>query len=169
VIDKDFSKKRVRGRPPKIDSHIVVGTAKVFQSQFSLAWPEMGKQFLAAKSAVEVWDTIKAGRGVISNVDFFFAERVYQIIQDPKFPKLRAKAQVEFLANSLGGCGMITARRSREICAKERAKVHHVIVRKEFYIECSCGYAGPALNGSCRRCGTVELSEQLMERESYGY
>jgi hypothetical protein len=169
VIDKDLSKKRVRGRPPNIDPYIVVGNAKTFQAQFSLAWPELGEELLAAKSTFEVWDIIKAQRGAISNTEFLFAERVYQIIQDPKFPKLRAKSQVEFLANSLGGCGIITARRSREICAKEHAKVHHVIVRKEFYIECSCGYAGPALNGSCRKCGTVELSEQLMERESYGY
>jgi hypothetical protein len=41
------------------------------------------------------------------------------------------------------------------------AKLKHVIVRREYYIECSCGYKGPALDGACRDCGTGELSWEL--------
>jgi YD repeat-containing protein len=46
---------------------------------------------------------------------------------------------------------------SRDICAKglaeEKAKSPHKILRKEFYVECSCGFKGPALNDACRKCG----------------
>jgi hypothetical protein len=60
----------------------------------------------------------------------------------------------------------VTPRRSREICAEERAKIRHVIVRREYYIECSCGYEGPARDGACRNCGTRELSWDLRANEN---
>jgi hypothetical protein len=154
------------GRPRRIDPHIVVGTANVFRSQFTDAWPILGRELISASSPVELWEVVKSGRGIISQKDdFLFSERIFEIIHDPKFPKVRTKLQIRFLADSLGGCGLITARRSREICAKERAKEQHVIVRRDFYIECTCGYAGPALNGACRKCGTFELSDELKQRE----
>ncbi len=30
----------------------------------------------------------------------------------------------------------------------------HFIIRQDFYIQCTCSYEGPALNGACRKCGT---------------
>ena len=166
---EDLSIRNRPGRPRNVDPHIVVGNANVFRAQFSHAWPILGKQLLAAGSAAEVWDVLKAGGGIINNADdFIFAERIFEIIHDPKFPELRAKSQVYFLADSLGGCGLVTPRRSREICAKERSKVRFTIVRREFYIECTCGYLGPALNSACQKCGTAELSEELKQREDYG-
>jgi len=59
-------------------------------------------------------------------------------------------------------------RTSRDICgearAQERAKSPHKIIRKESYVECSCGYQGPALNGAGRKCGAeIPLSfEELL-------
>jgi hypothetical protein len=162
------SDKKAIGRPRNVDPHIVLGNAKVFRAQFSHAWPTLGKQILAAKSPVEVWDVVKSGRGIISNMhDFRFSERIFEVIRDPKFPQARSKSQIHFLADSLGADGLVTPRRSREICAIERAKVRHVIVRRDFYIECTCGYAGPAFDGACQKCGTAELSEELMRREDY--
>lgn len=161
-----FSEKNRPGRPRKIDPHIVVGTADVFHSQFTQAWPILGKQLLEAKSAPELWEVMKSGRGIISHMDdFSFSERAFEIIHDPKFPKVRTKSQIHFLADSLGGCGLVKPRRSREICANERAKEQNVIVRRDFYIECTCGYAGPALNGACQKCGTLELSDELKQQE----
>ena len=160
------AEKNSPGRPRKIDPHIVVGTADVFRSQFTQAWPTLGKQLLAASSPVELWEVVKSGRGIISQMgDFLFSERIFEMIHDSKFPKVRTKRQIHFLADSLGGCGLVKPRRSREICAEERAKEQHVIVRRDFYIECTCGYAGPALNGACRKCGTLELSDELKQRE----
>jgi len=158
------------GRPRKIDPHIVVGTSDVFRSQFTTAWPTLGSQLLAASSPAELWEVVKSGRGIISQMDdFLFSERIFEIIHDPNFPKVRTKSQIHFLADSLGGCGRITPRRSRDICAKERAKAQHVIVRRDFYIECSCGYAGPALNGACQKCNTLELSDELKQIEENEY
>ncbi len=168
MASDESSDKRGPGRPRNIDPHFVIETAKVFRAQFSLAWPTLGKQLLAAQSAVEVWDVVKSGRGVISNMeDFLFSERIFEIIHDPKFPRVRAKSQINFLADSLGASGLVKPRRSREICAKERTKVRHVIVRREYYIECTCGYAGPALNGACQKCGTLALSDELEGEEEY--
>lgn len=70
-----------------------------------------------------------------------------QGLHDPRFPK-RQQARINFLADSLAGLGRVTPRSSRDICAreraKERAKSRHKIIRYEFYVECSCGYKGPA-------------------------
>jgi hypothetical protein len=161
--------KKVRGRPPKIDPHFVTGNAQVFHAQFSQAWPSLGRQILTAESAAEVWEVVKSGRGIISNDDRVFSQRIFEVVRDPKFPRLRTKAQIQFLADSLAGVGLVTARRAREICARERKKVRHVILRRDFYIQCSCGYQGPALNGACRKCGTLELSEELRQQEEYEY
>src|ERR1039458_6910998 len=73
------SDKKAIGRPRNVDPHIVLGNAKVFRAQFSHAWPTLGKQILAAKSPVEVWDVVKSGRGIISNMhDFRFSERIFE-------------------------------------------------------------------------------------------
>jgi hypothetical protein len=151
------------------DHQLVAGNAEAFHSQLIYAWPSMGEQILAAQSAVDVWEIVKSGRGVISNIDFVFSERIFQIIHDPKFPQKRDKSKIRFLADSLAACGQVKFRRSREICAKERAKVQHVIVRRDFYIQCSCGYEGPAMNGACKRCGTFALSDELGRQEEYDH
>jgi hypothetical protein len=128
-----FSLKKGPGRHPNIDPHLCVGNANVFRAQLSHAWPTLGKQLLAAQSPVEVWEVVKSGGGIISNTnDFIFSERIFEVIHDPKFPRVRAKSQIHFLADSLGGCGLVKPRRSREICAEQRSKVQHVIVRREF-------------------------------------
>jgi hypothetical protein len=146
---------------------MAVGNADAFHAQFTHAWPNLATQLLAAQTAADVWSVVKSGGGIISNQDFLFSERIFEVIHDPKFPRVRAKSQIRFLADSLGACGLVTYRRSREICAKERSKVQHVIVRRDFYIECTCGYSGPALRGACQKCGTLELSEELRRREEY--
>src|SRR5436309_780592 len=117
------SDKKTIGRPRNVDPHIVLGNADVFRAQFSHAWPILGKRLLAAKSPVEVWDVVKSGRGIISNMnDFRFSERIFGVLQDPKFPQVRPKSQIHFLADSLGADGLVKPRRSREICALERSK-----------------------------------------------
>jgi hypothetical protein len=75
---------------------------------------------------------------------------------DHHFPK-RARAQINFLADSIAALGKVTPRRSRDICMLERmkAKRAHHIVRYEYYVECSCGYEGPAKDRACRKCGAT--------------
>jgi hypothetical protein len=94
---------------------------------------------------------------------------VLTVLRDPKFPKT-AKAQPGFLADSLGGWPTVTLRTSRDICNRERSrqrsrqlrKSPHHIIRKEYYVECSCGYKGPALDNACRKCG-AEIGFSLAE------
>ena len=78
---------------------------------------------------------------------------VLRVLKEPSFPK-RRKAQINFMADSIAGLGMVTPRSSRDICAKERSRQKRAthIVRYEFYIECSCGYTGNSMNHACPQC-----------------
>lgn len=79
---------------------------------------------------------------------------ILEIVKEARLPKRDINAQISFLADSIGGNGVISPRRSRNICVEERKKREHKIIRREFYIECTCGYKGPALDSGCRDCGT---------------
>jgi len=92
---------------------------------------------------------------------------ILEVLGQKKFPK-KPRAQIKFLANSLAGRPNVEARTSRDICAKglaeEKAKSPHKIVRKEFYVECSCGFKGPALDNACRKCGAqISLIPELLQ------
>jgi hypothetical protein len=111
----------------------------------------------------------RIGPTIAGSIGLQFSKLVFQVVSDRRFPQHRSESQISFLANSLGANGKVKPRRSREICRKERSKPQYKIVRKEFYIECTCGYSGPARDGACRECGTGEVSEQLQLREEqYG-
>jgi hypothetical protein len=60
------------------------------------------------------------------------------------------------LARSLAGRPVLRFRTSRDICEKadtqERLKSPHRILRREFYIECSCGYRGLGFDNDCPKC-----------------
>jgi len=90
-----------------------------------------------------------------------------KIVNDPKFPK-RAAAQIRYLADSLAGVEQVTPRRSRDIVAEERNRIRHKIIRQDYYIACTCGYEGPALDGACRGCGTREIESRLLLSQRYG-
>lgn len=81
---------------------------------------------------------------------------ILSVLREAKFPKT-VPAQLDYLADSLAGYGQISTRRSRDVCGIERARARsvpeHTIIRYEYYVECSCGYQGPALNNACRKCG----------------
>lgn len=159
------AKKKRRGRPHQIDPRIVVGTANVYRVQFNQFWPKLGARLLAAHSLDEVASALREEADGISATLAPLSELILKVKNDPKFPRERSASQIHFLADSLGGQGLVTPRRSREICARERAKKKYFIVRREYYIECSCGYKGPALDGACRDCGTGELSSDLVTKE----
>jgi hypothetical protein len=166
-ISNGPSKKRGRGRPANIDPSVVVGSADTYRGWFEQFWSKLGPRFLAARSAEDITMAIDENAADVSASLVPHAELILQIVRDPKFPAVRSASQIHFLADSLGGQGLVKPRRSREICAEERATVKHVIVRREYYIECSCGYKGPALDGACRECGTGELSWELIVKKNH--
>jgi hypothetical protein len=161
------AEKRGRGRPYRIDPGIVVGAADAYRAQFRQFWPKLGPAILTARSAEEIVRAIAADAPTVSASLTRLSALILKIVRDRKFPRARAKSQIHFLADSLGGQGFVEPRRSREICAAERSKKKHVILRREFYIECSCGYQGPARDGACPKCGTAELSSELKMTEQH--
>lgn len=167
IISARPSKKRARGRPANIEPSVVVGSADTYRLWFEQLWSKVGPRLLTARSSEEVTKAIGEDAPDISASLAPHSELILKIVRDPKFPAVRSASQIHFLADSLGGQGLVKPRRSREICAEERSRVRHVIVRQEYYIECSCGYKGPALDGACRQCGTGELSWDLMAKKNY--
>lgn len=89
------------------------------------------------------------------------APLILKVLRDPKFPKT-PEAQANFLADSLAGRGLVSARRSRDICSAERTKPINYIIQQDYYIQCTCAYKGPALYGKCPKCGTDKLHPKLL-------
>lgn len=150
--------KRDRGRPQRIPKEWVLGRAPNFRRSLGYVWPELCGPLLAATTEGQVIDAFqKHAPSYAKNFVPRFAADILALIHDPHFPARRAKAQIRFLADSLAGRPDISARRSRDICAEaraaQRAKSKHTILRTEFYVECSCGYKGPARDNACKKCG----------------
>jgi hypothetical protein len=80
-----------------------------------------------------------------------------------KFPKTNLERKMRHLADSAAAEGFLTPRRCRDVCLEERKRQAQLgmILRREFYIECSCGYQGPAKGGGCLQCGTKRLSPEI--------
>jgi hypothetical protein len=80
-----------------------------------------------------------------------------------KFPKTNLEGKMRHLADSIAAEGFLTPRRCRDVCLEERKRQGQLgmILRREFYIECSCGYQGPAKGGGCLQCGTRRLSPEI--------
>jgi hypothetical protein len=151
------SKKRHRGRPQEIPRNWVTGRAYDLHIQLEQVWSKLGGPLLAANTEQEVRAAFEEFAKPYT--DNYVSERIadiFTLIKAQKFPK-KQEAQINFLADSLGGRPNLSLRSSRDICEKERAKqrrkTKHRIIRNEFYIECTCGYEGPAVDNACRKCG----------------
>jgi hypothetical protein len=152
-----FSEKRGRGRPYHVLHSEVIGRAENYRGIFRQVWSALRQPLIAANGINEVIEAFqKYAEPYAREFVPRLAEDILNVIRDPKFPK-RANPQINFVAESLAGRPNVEPRTSRDICskqrAKERAKSPHNIIRKEFYVECSCGYKGPAFNDACRECG----------------
>jgi hypothetical protein len=75
--------------------------------------------------------------------------------KEKKYPQYNEEAILRHLADSIGGEGNVSPRRSRDICDGLRREKRNTgqIIRREFYVECTCGYRGPALRDACPDCG----------------
>lgn len=158
---------RARGRPPKAKTSEVSGRAYNYRLIFSQVWNKLGKPLLAAQTADAV---IQAFAETTSYEREFapLAQLILQVRRAPDFPRRDSKAQANFLADSLAARGEVSPRRSRDICARERAKERekspYNIIRHEYYVECECGYKGPARDNACRKCG----AEILFSLDNFG-
>ena len=146
--------KRGRGRPGVIRSEIV-GRADNYRGIFTTIWDTVGKQLLQVKSkenVIKAFDLEPHYKSEFAAI----AGLILKVVREKKFPKTQ-EAQINFLADSLAGREWISPRRSRDICEAERKKPIHHIIRQDFYIECTCGYEGPAYKKACPKCGAVSL------------
>jgi hypothetical protein len=154
-----FSEKRGRGRPQRIPRSWVIGRADNYRYILAEVWPKLRDPLLAAQTEEQAISAFENhGQPYAGEFVPRLAPDIMALIRDARFPK-RPKAQIGFLADSLAGRPNVEFRTSRDICIKERAKQRakspHKIIRKEFYIECSCGYNGPARDNACRKCGAA--------------
>jgi hypothetical protein len=86
---------------------------------------------------------------------FYKSELLLAALKDIQFPKQDREAQEQFIADSLAAEGRVSIRTSRDLVQADRSarKKRGKIVRREFYIECSCGFQGPAYRDACPDCG----------------
>lgn len=166
--------KRGRGRPQKVRHSEVFGRADNYRMILAEVWHKLRNPLLAPEIGEEE-DVIRAFESYAQPYAEDFVPRlasdILRVIHEQKFPR-STKAQINFLADSLAGRPNVEPRTSRDICGQERAKVRtkspHRILRKEFYIVCSCGYKGPALNNACPKCG-AEIAPSLEKLLGRGF
>jgi len=165
-----FSGRRGRGRPPFLPAASVRSCADNYRTSLKRGWNELSGPLLSAETEQEVANALRSVPLGYPHELPLLAPLIFKVIKDAKFPK-RKTAQIKFLADSIGGGGTVTPRRSRDICAKERAAdaQRHHIVRFEYWIECSCGYRGRSEYHSCRKCGAILYLPNVAELDSSQY
>jgi len=149
-----YAQKRGRGRPRWVNPSETAGRGNNYRGIFNLIWDALYPLLSVAQTDQDVISAFeKAAPGYVREFMPALAPLVLQVIHARNFPK-RRQAQVNFTADSLAAYGQVSARRSRDICQRERLKekkAHHII-RYEFKIECSCGYKGFSRDHACPRC-----------------
>jgi hypothetical protein len=147
-----------RGPKPNIRPSEVVNRAYDLRLTFNIAGKQLDwSKVLAAQSQEEIVATFAQMDESYRRKFLYNPELFLMCLKDSKFPKQDRKAQEEFIADSLAGDGRISIRRSRDICGEDRTKRKRQgkILRREFYVVCSCGYTGPALHNACPDCGAI--------------
>jgi hypothetical protein len=150
------NRKRERGRPTDLRYSEIYGRAQNLQFILNQIWDRLWPLLSQASNEQEVAEAFKNGSRPYQREFLPHAALALEIKGELTFPK-RPKSQQRFLADSLAALGQASPRRSRDICMLERmkAKRAHHIIRHEYYVECSCGYEGPARDRACRKCGAT--------------
>ncbi len=149
-----FSEKRGRGRPRRMRFSEIGGRANNFRWIFDQVWDRFWPLFAKAETKEQVVQAFEKGASPYhGNFLPWAAPLALRVKRERRFPKTRT-AQSNFLADSLAGVGVVSPRRSRDICERDRADAKRAtyIIRREFYVECSCGYKGPARDNACPKC-----------------
>jgi len=82
-------------------------------------WDRVSPRLLKAQTREDVIRSYEgADIGAYALQFVQLADLILQVLEERKFPKQSRKAQINFLADSIGGPGMITPRSSRDICEK---------------------------------------------------
>jgi lipopolysaccharide biosynthesis regulator YciM len=152
-----------RGPKPKVRPSEVLGRAENYRGFLDNMWDRFWPKCSAAQTEEEVITAFREAYSGFSDIVPARALMILRVKSERTFPKRRA-ARINFMADSLAGQEVVTARRSRDICAQERLvkKRAHRILRYEYFIECSCGYQGHSQHHACPDCGTkIEFPPNL--------
>jgi len=155
ILLDNVSEKRRRGRTPKIPASWVRGRPDNYRWILAQIWDHVWPGLSKAGTRQDVVNSFSGTEVGGYSLEFVtLADLILRVVKDPKFPKHKQEAQINFLADSIAGYGMFTPRSSRDICERERARIKqvHCILYYEFYIECSCGYQGHSKNHACPMC-----------------
>ena len=88
-----------------MDRSQVLQTADQLSVMLPGFWPRLVQPLLAAQSPGDVTRAFEAVGLVSTSFVPHWSELILKIIQDRRFPRVRAKAQRAFLADSLGAQG----------------------------------------------------------------
>ena len=168
-----------RGRPRRMRASEIYGRAGNYRTYFwkmrfdkkkdqsvrDHPWP-WAEQMLAATNEDELRKAFAGAPGYVQMQFANFYPLILSIFKEKTFPKT-IPAQLDYLADSLGALGEVSTRRSRDVCGIERTRARrkspHKIIRHEYYVECSCGYKGPARDNACRKCGAeIPLFQDIL-------
>ena len=129
------------------------GRADNFRWILTQVWDRFWPSFSRAATEQEVALAFEQGADPYHRDFLPLAPLALKVRAERRFPKTRT-AQINFLADSLAGLAQVSPRRSRDICERDRADAKRAtyIIRREFYVECSCGYKGPARDNACPKC-----------------
>src|SRR5882724_258766 len=112
--------KKRRGRPG-VDRSLVLQTADQLSVMLPAFWPRLVQPLLASQSPGDVTKAFEASGLVSTSFLPHWSELILKIIHDRRFPRSRAKAQIRFLADSLGAQGAVrSVVRERFVRKKER-------------------------------------------------
>ena len=150
------SQKGRRGPKPRVDGSAVRGRADNYRGLLANVWGELWPRLSQAQTEDDVKAAFREAYPGEHEFMPYQAPLIFRVLKERTFRKL-PRAQVSFMADSLAGLGLVSPRRSRDICAEDRARAKsaHHILRAELYVECSCGYKGHSLKHACPECGTV--------------
>ena len=144
--------KKRRGPKWTVDPQAVRGRADNWRSVFELVWSKLWPPLEQSKTE----EDIRAALELVQPYRDYFLDHaglILKTIKERGFPRTQ-RGRINFLADSIAGLGKVSARRSRDICAANRAaaKKKGQILRWEYYIECSCGYKGTSIDHACPKC-----------------
>src|SRR3974390_825466 len=115
-LDKVLEKRRL-GRPEMIKASRVRGRADDFRTILTQIGDRVFPGLLKAQTREEILLSFEGTDIGAYALEFArLADLIFKVRQERKFPKQNRKAQINFLADSIAGYGMVAPRTARDIC-----------------------------------------------------
>src|SRR5262249_23284831 len=113
-----LSEKKRRGPKWKVSASAVRGRADNWRTILAIVWSKLGPALEQATTESHVRAAL-ASATPYQDEFVRHSALILNILKDPKFPKTQ-QGRIHFLADSAAGLGVVSPRRTRDICAAER-------------------------------------------------